>query len=52
MPFVGKKHFDYTPEGMKAAKQESAATGKPMKKKVKKKSIANAMKGASYGAHS
>ena len=30
MPKVGDKEFDYTPEGVAAAKEESAATGMPM----------------------
>lgn len=38
MPKVGKKHYSYTPQGMKAAKKEAEKTGKPLKaaKKPKK----------------
>ena len=32
MPKVGDKHFGYDPAGVKAAEQESAATGVPMVK--------------------
>ena len=31
MPKVGGKHFQYSPAGYKAAKQEAKKTGKPMK---------------------
>ena len=57
MPIVGNKHFDYTPKGMAAAKAASAASGLPMstaggKAKKKKKSIADAMSGGTYGSKS
>jgi len=57
MPIVGNKHFDYTPKGMAAAKAASAASGLPMntaggKAKKKKKSIAGAMSGGTYGSKS
>lgn len=30
MPKVGKKHFSYTKEGMRAAEAEARRTGKPI----------------------
>jgi len=30
MPKVGKKHFAYTPAGIKEAREESSKTGTPM----------------------
>tara|TARA_B110000444_G_C18827604_1_gene591241 strand:+ start:1969 stop:2100 length:132 start_codon:yes stop_codon:yes gene_type:complete len=42
MPTVGKKKFDYTPKGKKAAKAYAAKTGK---KTVKAKRKVNAKKG-------
>ena len=32
MPKVGDKHFDYTPEGLKAAQDYSYKTGTPIEK--------------------
>jgi len=57
MPIVGKKHFDYTPKGVAAAKAASASSGLPMstaggKSSKKKKSIAGAMSGGTYGSKS
>ena len=57
MPIVGNKHFDYTPKGIAAGKAASAASGLPMstaggKSKKKKKSIAGAMSGGTYGSKS
>jgi hypothetical protein len=37
MPMVGKKEFSYGAKGMAAAAKEAKKTGKPMKKKAKKK---------------
>lgn len=36
MPKVGNKEFDYSPQGMAAAKKASARTGQPMREKKKK----------------
>ncbi len=54
MPQVGDRHYAYTPGGMDAAKKEAIRTGKKVtsKKPAKKRGIASAMKGASYGTAS
>ena len=37
MPKVGNKEFDYSPQGMAAARKEASRSGKPMQKAKKKK---------------
>ena len=37
MPKVGNKEFDYSPQGMAAAKKAASRTGQPMVVKKKKK---------------
>ena len=36
-PRVGNKEFDYSPQGMAAARKEASRSGKPMQKTKKKK---------------
>tara|TARA_Y100000592_G_scaffold41034_1_gene64982 strand:- start:243 stop:464 length:222 start_codon:yes stop_codon:yes gene_type:complete len=47
MPKVGNKHFAYTKEGEKAAKEKSAKTGQPVKNM--KKYMAGGMLNLSSG---